>query len=128
MDGETSKFIKTSFLWTIDNFSLHQEDVGERIESSTFSTPDKDKLEWKLRLYPNGERDKGFLSLYITLESDCSDIDIEFKFSILSSTRKKFNSMEIVSTFGNNSSWVIQSFFQSHLYLKKKLLSSPMTS
>ncbi|UYV69898.1 SPOPL [Cordylochernes scorpioides] len=125
MDGETSKFIKTSFLWTIDNFSLHQEDVGERIESSTFSTPDKDKLEWKLRLYPNGERDKGFLSLYITLESDCSDIDIEFKFSILSSTRKKFNSMEIVSTFGNNSSWGYTKFFPKSSLFEKKATFLP---
>ncbi|UYV69899.1 SPOPL [Cordylochernes scorpioides] len=127
MNGETFKFIKTSFLWTIDNFSLHLEDVGERIESSTFSTPDKDDLKWKLELYPHGKRFEceGYLSLYLTLESDCSDIDIEFKFSILSSTRKKFNSMEIVSTFVNNSSWGYTKFFPKSSLFEKKATFLP---
>ncbi|UYV69909.1 SPOPL [Cordylochernes scorpioides] len=126
MDGETSKDIKTSFLWTIDNFNFHQENVGDYIESSSFPTPDDDALEWNLRLYPNGssKKSEGFLSLFLHLQSDVCDIDIKCSFSFLTSTKKKFNLTQLYIKFSKlDNSWGLGSFFKkSSLFDQRDIL------
>ncbi|UYV69663.1 SPOPL, partial [Cordylochernes scorpioides] len=48
------KVIKNCFVWTIDNFSCHNEAPGDYIKSSPFSSSEKDPLKWQLNIYPNG--------------------------------------------------------------------------
>ncbi|UYV69896.1 SPOPL [Cordylochernes scorpioides] len=126
MDDVTSKDIKTSFIWTIDNFSFHQENVGDYIESSSFPTPGEDALKWNLRLYPNGssKKSEGFLSLFLCLESEVCDIDIKYSFSFLTSTKNKFNVEQVYKKFPKiNYKWGFPTFFKkSSLFDQKDIL------
>ncbi|EPQ11801.1 Speckle-type POZ protein B [Myotis brandtii] len=82
------KVVKFSHMWTIGNFSFCRQEVGEVIQSSTFSSEANDELKWCLRVYPKGvgEESKDYLSLYLILLS-CpkSEFWAKFKFSILNS-------------------------------------------
>ncbi|EPQ07721.1 BTB and MATH domain-containing protein 43 [Myotis brandtii] len=63
------KVVKFSHMWTISNFSFCQQEVGEVIQSSTFSSEANNPLKWCLRVYPKGldEESKDYLSLYLFL-------------------------------------------------------------
>ncbi|KAM6164717.1 speckle-type POZ protein-like [Rhynchocyon petersi] len=78
--------LKFSYTWTINNFSFCRDEIGEAMESSTFSSGANDKLKWCLRVNPKGpdEDSKDHLSLYLLLVS-CpkSEVRAKFKFSIL---------------------------------------------
>ncbi|UYV69900.1 SPOPL [Cordylochernes scorpioides] len=117
MDGVTSKDIKTSFIWTIDNFSFHQENVGEYIESSSFPTPDDDALEWNLRLYPNGWNKKG--KVFYHFSYIYNQI-----FSFLTSTNNKFNLVKLHNKFSKISNcWGFPTFFKrSSLFDQRDIL------
>ncbi|XP_015421621.1 PREDICTED: speckle-type POZ protein A-like [Myotis davidii] len=82
------KVVKFSHMWTISNFSFCRQEVGEVIQSSTFSSEAIAHLKWCLRVYPKGldEDSKDHLSLYLILLS-CpkSELWAKFKFSILNS-------------------------------------------
>ncbi|XP_054581104.1 speckle-type POZ protein-like [Eptesicus fuscus] len=78
--------VKFSHMWTISNFSFCRQEMGEVIQSSTFSSEANDQLKWCLRAYPKGqdEESKDYLSLYLILLSCPKSIFLaKFKFSIL---------------------------------------------
>ncbi|XP_014229998.1 speckle-type POZ protein B-like [Trichogramma pretiosum] len=56
-----------SYTWTIKNYSMIKAENGESIESPEFSVGSDDKKYFKLKLYPEGEREKaaGFISIFL---------------------------------------------------------------
>uniref|UniRef100_A0A8C6WAW1 Speckle-type POZ protein n=1 Tax=Nannospalax galili TaxID=1026970 RepID=A0A8C6WAW1_NANGA len=91
------KVMKFSYLWTINNFSFCQEEMGEVIKSSIFSSGANDKLKWYLQVNPKGldEESKDYLSLYLLLVS-CpkSEVQAKFKFSILNAKGEETKATE----------------------------------
>ena len=103
---------KFSYMWTIHNFSFCREEMGEVLKSSHFSADKSDKLKWCLRVNPKvlyffifvlkyklivqglDEESKDYLSLYLLLLSNKSEIRAKFKFSILNSKGEETKAME----------------------------------
>ena len=90
--------VKTTFMWTIENFMERPEKKGDCIESSQFTVtgPDSEITTWYLDLYPKGEipdpdeePDDGDY-IYVYLHS-ISDFDVRAKgsFSIVDSSKKQ---------------------------------------
>ncbi|XP_028617696.1 TD and POZ domain-containing protein 4-like [Grammomys surdaster] len=82
------------YRWTISNFSFLVEGMEEYITSPTFSSEANDKVEWCLRVYPNGvdEESKGYLSLYLMLVScEKSPVLVKFRVCILTAMGDKCN-------------------------------------
>lgn len=69
--------------------------MGEVMKSSPFST-DNEKLKWCLRVNPKGldEESKEYLSLYLLLLSNKSEVRAKFKFSILNAKGEETKAME----------------------------------
>ncbi|KAM4717029.1 LOW QUALITY PROTEIN: speckle-type POZ protein [Anableps anableps] len=89
MNIQASEHIKvvSSYIWIINKFSVCNEEMGEVIKSSTFSSRTNDKLKWLMfRVNPKSldKEGKGYLSLYFLLVS-CpkSEVQAKFKFSVL---------------------------------------------
>uniref|UniRef100_A0A0K0F5N5 Speckle-type POZ protein-like (inferred by orthology to a human protein) n=1 Tax=Strongyloides venezuelensis TaxID=75913 RepID=A0A0K0F5N5_STRVS len=66
-----TKATKFDYTFSIQNFSHHLEDTCERIKPPTFLIEWKNKSEWYLRIYPNGNKEelKEFLSGFLMLRS-----------------------------------------------------------
>uniref|UniRef100_A0A0K0EVZ5 Speckle-type POZ protein-like (inferred by orthology to a human protein) n=1 Tax=Strongyloides venezuelensis TaxID=75913 RepID=A0A0K0EVZ5_STRVS len=94
-----------SYLYIIENFSLRLEKTGEKIISPTFGVGSKERSEWCLWVYPNGdeEESKEYVSVYLVLlkpdkaKARCS-------FSIIRDTEdnKIFCSNEATCEFDKN--------------------------
>ena len=58
-----------NFTWEIKNFSFCQTEVGQSLDSQTFSVGAKNETTWRLKVYPKGktEESKDYLSPYATL-------------------------------------------------------------
>merc|ERR1712141_682645 len=88
---------KFSYRWKIQNFSFCREEMGEVLKSSHFSTENpNEKLKWCLRVNPKGldEESKEYLSLYLLLLSNKSEVRAKFKFSILNAKGEETKAME----------------------------------
>lgn len=88
---------KFSYKWKIQNFSFCREEMGEVMKSSHFSTDNpNEKLKWCLRVNPKGldEESKEYLSLYLLLLSNKSEVRAKFKFSILNAKGEETKAME----------------------------------
>uniref|UniRef100_G1PIM2 Speckle-type POZ protein A-like n=1 Tax=Myotis lucifugus TaxID=59463 RepID=G1PIM2_MYOLU len=97
------KVVKFSHMWTIGNFSFCRQEVGEVIQSSTFSSEANDELKWCLRVYPKGvgEESKDYLSLYLLLVSSPKRIFLaKFKLSILNDKGEQIKSLESHRAYG----------------------------
>ena len=83
-----------TYIWTINNFSLRHEGVGERLNSSEFSSSGNDMLKWCLRAYPSGvdAQNRNFVSVYLSLVS-CNDREVwaKVKFAIINDKREEDN-------------------------------------
>ena len=90
MSEGSLKIKKLHFEWSIEKFSSHQEATGKSIESPTFTTSGNDEL--KLKLYPNGDKEKvkDQVSLFLYAASTTKWIG-QFEFSILNSQGRKCN-------------------------------------
>uniref|UniRef100_A0A0K0G3X7 Speckle-type POZ protein-like (inferred by orthology to a human protein) n=1 Tax=Strongyloides venezuelensis TaxID=75913 RepID=A0A0K0G3X7_STRVS len=57
------------YICTIQNFSLRLEKTGEKIISPNFAIGRKDRSEWCLHIYPNGnnEKSKEYVSVFLML-------------------------------------------------------------
>ncbi|XP_014306452.1 LOW QUALITY PROTEIN: speckle-type POZ protein-like [Myotis lucifugus] len=89
--------VKFSHMWTISDFSFCWQEVGDVIQSSTFSSEAIDQLTWRLRVYPKGldTVSKDYLSLYLSLVSSPKCIFLaKFKLSILSDKGEEIKSLE----------------------------------
>jgi len=87
---------KFSYKWTIHNFSFCKEELGEVLKSSPFSGDQTGDKKWCLRVNPKGldEESKDYLSLYLLLLSNKSEVRAKFKFSILNSKGEETKAME----------------------------------
>ncbi|XP_036284546.1 speckle-type POZ protein-like [Pipistrellus kuhlii] len=89
--------MKFSHMWTISNFSFCCQEVGEFIQSSTFSSEANDQLKWCLGVYPKGqdEESKDYLSLSLFLVSSPKSVFFaKFKLSILNDKGEEVQSLE----------------------------------
>lgn len=78
--------VKSTFSWTIDNFSFCLESAGYQLYSSRFPEQPNGKFEWCLCLQTGGMNadDKDFLSLYLQLvASKIGGVRAKMKLSIL---------------------------------------------
>ncbi|KAK7792671.1 hypothetical protein R5R35_012517 [Gryllus longicercus] len=88
---------KCNYMWTINNFSFCEEEIGEELKSSTFSSGANDTLKWCLRLNPKGldEESKDYISLYLVLVScNNSGVRAKFKFSVFNAKEEKCKELE----------------------------------
>uniref|UniRef100_A0A0N5C027 Speckle-type POZ protein-like (inferred by orthology to a human protein) n=1 Tax=Strongyloides papillosus TaxID=174720 RepID=A0A0N5C027_STREA len=78
--------------YTIQNFSLRSEMTGEKIISPTFVIGGKERSEWRLEIYPNGddEDSKEYVSVYLELLKP-EKAKAKFRFSILNDKEEEKN-------------------------------------
>ena len=83
--------------WTISNFSFFMDGTRERITSPKSSLEASDKVEWCLRVHPNGsdEESKDYLSVYLgLLHCQKSPVWAKYEFWIINSQGEKYQSMK----------------------------------
>ena len=90
--------------WTIGEFSKKmQMEVGQRLESSTFSIKVGNKIIlWCVRIYPNGKTDAdiGHISAYLVKASNAKlPLDVKYTLSVVDLKGFKSNSRTKESTF-----------------------------
>ncbi|XP_036282233.1 speckle-type POZ protein-like [Pipistrellus kuhlii] len=114
--------VKFSHMWTISNFSFCPQEMGEFIQSSTFSSEANDQLKWCLRVYPKGigEESKDYVSLYLILLS-CpkSELWAKFKFFLLNDkgeVAKEIKSQRAYMFAGDNN-WGFKKFIPRDILL-----------
>ncbi|GBO00412.1 TD and POZ domain-containing protein 4 [Araneus ventricosus] len=77
---------KFTFIWFIENFSYCWHETGEGLVSPTFFVEIIHSTSWNLELYPRGEEDPNFMSLYLRRCEDCNGpgrITLFYELSIL---------------------------------------------
>ncbi|UYV64797.1 SPOPL, partial [Cordylochernes scorpioides] len=86
-----------SCTWTIDNFSLRQEQPAESLHSAVFWSPERKERKWQLELFPRGlsEYFKDYISLRINLlpPGQCDYMN-RIEACILNSRGEKINKRE----------------------------------
>uniref|UniRef100_G1Q1J5 Speckle type BTB/POZ protein n=1 Tax=Myotis lucifugus TaxID=59463 RepID=G1Q1J5_MYOLU len=106
------KVVKFCHMWTISNFSFCQQEVGEVIQSSTFSSEANNPLKWCLRVYPN-EESKDYLSLYLFLVSTPKHIFLaKFKLSIQNDKGEETKSLESHQKEKKKKDWGFKKFIR----------------
>ena len=83
--------------WTISNFSFFMDGTREKITSPKFSLEASDKVEWCLRVHPNGsdEESKDYLSVYLgLLHCQKSPVWAKYEFWITTSQGEKYQCMK----------------------------------
>ena len=81
--------------WTISNFSFCMDGIMETITSPKFSLKASDKVEWGLKVHPNGidEESKNYLSVYLALlHCQKSPVWAKYEFWIINSQGEKYQS------------------------------------
>uniref|UniRef100_A0A0K0EVZ1 Speckle-type POZ protein-like (inferred by orthology to a human protein) n=1 Tax=Strongyloides venezuelensis TaxID=75913 RepID=A0A0K0EVZ1_STRVS len=88
--NKTDNYFK--YVYTIENFSLSPEKTGEKIISPTFVIGSKERSEWRLHIYPNGneEASKEYVSVFLTLLKP-DKAKAKYKFSILNDKKEEEN-------------------------------------
>ncbi|XP_028981941.1 speckle-type POZ protein-like [Diachasma alloeum] len=74
------------FTWTIDKYSHHYLVTGEKLKSSIFHSGEDHKDQWRLEMYPKGQRQstKNNVSIYLRLlRTRKPEIKANVKFEIL---------------------------------------------
>ena len=87
--------VRFSFMWTINNLSFCCEEMGKVFESSTFSAGANDGLKLCLGVNPKGldKESEDYLSLYLLVSCNKSEVRAKFKFSILNAKREETKAM-----------------------------------
>ncbi|XP_001602264.2 speckle-type POZ protein-like isoform X1 [Nasonia vitripennis] len=78
--------IRTSYIWTIHNFSFLSVESTKKVKSSVFTMGANKEYQWRLRMYPHGcdEEDSNHLSLFLQLVSPTdTPVSAKFDFSII---------------------------------------------
>uniref|UniRef100_A0A0K0F3J9 Speckle-type POZ protein-like (inferred by orthology to a human protein) n=1 Tax=Strongyloides venezuelensis TaxID=75913 RepID=A0A0K0F3J9_STRVS len=80
------------YIYTIENFSLRPEKIGEKIISPIFVVGSKERSEWCLFVCPNGneEESKEYVSVYLALLKP-NKAKVKFCLSILNDKEEKNN-------------------------------------
>uniref|UniRef100_A0A0K0FQ12 Speckle-type POZ protein-like (inferred by orthology to a human protein) n=1 Tax=Strongyloides venezuelensis TaxID=75913 RepID=A0A0K0FQ12_STRVS len=117
--------IKFKYKYTIQNFSQRSENIGEKIISPTFVVGSKEKSEWCLHIYPNGdnEESKEYVSVYLELLKPNTAIT-KYRFSILNEKGEEKNifNCEDFGRFDNiveSFSWGFPKFVKKNFLLDR---------
>uniref|UniRef100_A0A0K0F3C5 Speckle-type POZ protein-like (inferred by orthology to a human protein) n=1 Tax=Strongyloides venezuelensis TaxID=75913 RepID=A0A0K0F3C5_STRVS len=88
--NKTDNYFK--YKYTIENFSLRPEKTGEKIISPTFVVGSKERSEWCLWVYPNGEEEesKEYVSVFLILLKP-NKAKVKFSLSILNDKKEEEN-------------------------------------
>uniref|UniRef100_A0A0K0FN34 Speckle-type POZ protein-like (inferred by orthology to a human protein) n=1 Tax=Strongyloides venezuelensis TaxID=75913 RepID=A0A0K0FN34_STRVS len=109
-----------NFICSIENFSLRLEKTGEKIKSSTFVTGWKDRSEWSLWIYPNGDREdsKEYISIFLILKKP-DEANVKYRFSILNDKEEEKNviASEMVKEFVKSKGWGFSKFVRKDFLL-----------
>ena len=118
-----TKIIKLNYLWTIDNFSLHNEEVGENFESPIFSSPKNNTFKWNLRMYPNG-KDSGYkddIAIFLIYqEGPLPSLEVSWEISVLNTSRGKQKTVTDKDRFERGYGWGRIEFIEKAYVLDKK--------
>ena len=117
------KTIKLNYLWTIDNFSLHNKKVGEYIVSPVFSSPKNNTFKWNLRMYPNGEDSghKDDIAIFLMYqEGPLPSLEVSWEISVLNTSRGKQNTVTDKHRFERGSGWGKSTFISKEYALDEK--------
>uniref|UniRef100_A0A0K0F3C2 Speckle-type POZ protein-like (inferred by orthology to a human protein) n=1 Tax=Strongyloides venezuelensis TaxID=75913 RepID=A0A0K0F3C2_STRVS len=113
------------YIYTIENFSQRFEKTGEKIISPTFVVVNKERSEWCLWVYPNGDNkdSKEYVSVYLELLKPNIAI-VKYKFSILNEKGEEKNIFDSAYTgeFGYNVesfSWGFTKFVKKDFLLDR---------
>uniref|UniRef100_A0A0N5C025 BTB domain-containing protein n=1 Tax=Strongyloides papillosus TaxID=174720 RepID=A0A0N5C025_STREA len=117
-----TKITKFNYTFSIQNFSLRTEKIGKKIKSPTFVTGWKNRSEWCLWVYPNGDRkeSKEYVSVFLTLLKP-DKAKAKFRFSILNDKeeeKKVFNGGD-TDTYLKNSGWGKYKFVRKDFLLNE---------
>ncbi|UYV69892.1 SPOPL [Cordylochernes scorpioides] len=89
-EGQSENSIKYCFVWRIENCILHLSSTNE---SSSFSSPLKERLKWELTAFLDGDSEEEY---YLKLQLKHSDsqsreVDVLLRCSLLNSNEEKVN-------------------------------------
>ena len=115
---------KLDFEWRIDNFFS----ISERVEKHFFSPSFLLAGEfWKLKIYPNGKKYSGFVSLYLLRNytyfngSEDPTISVEWSFSLETCDKKRAHEIQLEYEFDyTDEEYGIPKFLERSLLLEKK--------
>uniref|UniRef100_A0A0N5C047 Speckle-type POZ protein-like (inferred by orthology to a human protein) n=1 Tax=Strongyloides papillosus TaxID=174720 RepID=A0A0N5C047_STREA len=114
------KVNKFSYVFSIQNFSLRTEKTGEKITSLNFFTGWKNKSQWNLSIYPNGQSEdsKEYVSVFLTLIKP-DKAKAKYKFSILNEKEEEKNVINngITKDFVKNEGWGFSKFVKKDFLL-----------
>ena len=105
----TSQVMEAGIKWSIQNFGFKclSKKPGYGLVSINFHAPGDDKINWHLKLFPNGEEEeeKGKISVFLYPPVDVkSDLPTSISFSLLDKTSKKvFQTCKLFKNFTPNS-------------------------
>uniref|UniRef100_A0A0N5C0A2 BTB domain-containing protein n=1 Tax=Strongyloides papillosus TaxID=174720 RepID=A0A0N5C0A2_STREA len=125
VQGKVNKF---NYVCSIENFSQRPEKTGEAIELPIFVSGNRDRSEWCLWIYPNGDREdsKEYVSVFLELLKP-KKAKAKFMLSILNNKGEKkcFYCSEGVHEFDNSyengegSNWGSSEFVEKDFLLNK---------
>uniref|UniRef100_A0A0K0FD88 Speckle-type POZ protein-like (inferred by orthology to a human protein) n=1 Tax=Strongyloides venezuelensis TaxID=75913 RepID=A0A0K0FD88_STRVS len=89
------------YKYTIENFSLRPEKIGEKIISPTCVVGSKERSEWCLHIYPNGDEEewKDYVSVFLILLKP-NKAKAKYRFSI-SNNKNKVKNVKFVTESKN---------------------------
>ncbi|XP_041493785.1 speckle-type POZ protein-like [Microtus oregoni] len=120
-----------SYRWIISNFSFCLEgNLGNHIESPTFSPGATDEQKWIMKLYLNGnnEEGRGYLSVFLALHSSPkSPVWAKVQFGIINAKGEEFRIMNnhSVLRFNLNDGWGIVKFIRRDFLFSTPCLLLP---
>ncbi|GBM36940.1 Speckle-type POZ protein [Araneus ventricosus] len=119
------------FIWNIENISYSWHKIGESIISPSFTAGPIHNSVWTLQLYPRGEFDTDYFSLYLGRGVDFGPVNlsINFEFSCISSENLPLNSYTFTEadvSFSMTSGFGHPRFVRCHeVFIKRKDLYLP---
>uniref|UniRef100_A0A0K0FFU7 Speckle-type POZ protein-like (inferred by orthology to a human protein) n=1 Tax=Strongyloides venezuelensis TaxID=75913 RepID=A0A0K0FFU7_STRVS len=117
-----TKVTKFNYTFSIQNFSLRTEKTGKKIKSPTFVIGWKNRSEWCLWVYPNGDRKESneYVSVFLTLLNP-DKAKAKFRLSILNDKEEKkkvFNGGD-TDSYLKNSGWGKSKFVRKDFLLNE---------
>uniref|UniRef100_A0A0K0FNX4 Speckle-type POZ protein-like (inferred by orthology to a human protein) n=1 Tax=Strongyloides venezuelensis TaxID=75913 RepID=A0A0K0FNX4_STRVS len=116
------KVNKFNIVCSIEKFSLRPEKTCEQIRSPTCVVGSKDRSEWYLSIYPNGQKEnwKKYVSIYLMLNKP-NEAKVKFRLSILNENKEEEN-VRIISNvivIKKNKGWGFTNFIERDFLLNE---------
>jgi speckle-type POZ protein len=127
MDIGVKKMWISRFIWSFENFSQCQVEVGGVVSSPPFSPLNNGNTVWDLCVSPKGvdEATKGHVSVFLGLiRSDKVNTRVVFKISILNAAGEEVNTVETENPceFAEGGFWGCENYVRRNLLFNEGLL------